>query len=134
VRACSAHIYVYMRTGGKLSRLGSSIVTMVEASQSLMRKDPTPTYRTNPAVRRPLPESKMRAVLMVVTNILREHSLQMALIHRDNVVQQVSSAAFDPTLRHTVLRRISAPVQRKSRLNMPKSYNRSTIGNIVVSC
>jgi hypothetical protein len=107
---------------------------MVEASQSLMRKDPTPTYRTNPAVRRPLPESKMRAVLMVVTNILREHSLQMALIHRDNVVQQVSSAAFDPTLRHTVLRRISAPIQRKSRLNMPKSYNRSTIGNIVVSC
>jgi len=94
---------MYMRTGGKLSRLGSSIITMVEASQSLMRKDPTPTYRTNPAVRRPLPESKMRAVLMVVTNILREHSLQMALIHRDNVVQQVSSAAFDPTLRHTVL-------------------------------
>ena len=33
------------------------------------------------------PESKMRAVLMVVTNILREQSLQMAFIHRDNVVQ-----------------------------------------------
>jgi hypothetical protein len=27
----------------------------------------------------------------------------MAFIHRDNVIQQVSSAAFDPTLRHTVL-------------------------------
>ncbi len=27
----------------------------------------------------------------------------MAFIHRDNVVQQVSSAAFDPTLGHTVL-------------------------------
>ncbi len=40
----------------------------------------------------------MRAVLMVVTNILRQQSLQM-----DNVVQQVSSPAFDPTLRHTVL-------------------------------
>src|ERR1700730_13576901 len=36
-------------------------------------------------------------------NIFREQSLQMAFIHRDNVVQQVSSAAFDPTLRHTVL-------------------------------
>ena len=45
----------------------------------------------------------MRAVLMVVVNILREQSLEMAFIHRDNVVQQVSSATFDPTLRHTVL-------------------------------
>ncbi len=27
----------------------------------------------------------------------------MAFIHRDNVVQQISSAAFDPTLSHTVL-------------------------------
>ena len=41
----------------------------------------------------------MRAVLMVVTNILGEQSLQMAFIHRDNVVQQVVSATFDPTLR-----------------------------------
>src|SRR5258708_37378732 len=40
---------------------------------------------------------------MVVTNILREQSLQMAFLHRDNVPQQVSSAAFDPALRHTVL-------------------------------
>src|SRR5260221_12739233 len=38
----------------------------------------------------------MRAILMVVANILREQSLEMAVIHRDNVVQQVSSAAFDP--------------------------------------
>jgi hypothetical protein len=45
----------------------------------------------------------MRAVLMVVANVRREQSLEMAFIHRDNVVRQVSSAAFDPTLRHTVL-------------------------------
>jgi hypothetical protein len=46
----------------------------------------------------------MRAVLMVVANILREQSLEMAF-HRDNVVQQVSSAAFDPTLRYAILPR-----------------------------
>jgi len=71
---------------------------------SFLRNDLTRSYRTNSAVRRPLPESEMRAVLMVVTNILREQSLQMAFIHRDNVVQQISSAAFDPTLRYAVLR------------------------------
>src|SRR5258706_2661794 len=75
----------------------------MQASQSLLRKDPTWGYRTNSAVRRSLPESEMRAVLMLVANILREQSLEMPFIHRDNVVQQVSSAAFDPTLRHTVL-------------------------------
>src|SRR5260221_6788720 len=37
----------------------------------------------------------MRAILMVVANILREQSLDMAFIHGDNVVQQVSSAASD---------------------------------------
>jgi hypothetical protein len=60
-------------------------------------------YRTNSAVRRSLPESEVRAVLMVVANILREQSLEMAFIHRDTVVQEVSSASFGPTLRHTVL-------------------------------
>jgi hypothetical protein len=44
----------------------------------------------------------MRAVLMMVTNILAEQSLQMAFIQRNNVVQQVSSAASHPTLRHTI--------------------------------
>jgi hypothetical protein len=77
---------------------------MVEASESLLRTDLTPSYRANPAVRRPLPESKMKmcAVFMVVTNILREQSLQMAFVHRDDVVQQVCWAASDQTLRHTV--------------------------------
>ena len=48
-------------------------------------KDPTGSYGTNPAVRCPLFNPEMRAVLMMVTNILGEQSLQMAFIHRDNV-------------------------------------------------
>src|ERR1700674_3727815 len=54
-------------------------------------------------VRRSLPQSEMRAVLVVVADVFREQPPQMRFIHRDNMVQQVSSAAFDPTLRHTVL-------------------------------
>jgi hypothetical protein len=45
----------------------------------------------------------MRAVLVVITDVFREQPFQMAFIHGDNMVQQVSSATFDPTLRHTVL-------------------------------
>jgi hypothetical protein len=44
----------------------------------------------------------MRAVNMMVSNVLGEQSLQMPFIHRNNVVQQVLSATFDPTLRYTV--------------------------------
>jgi len=45
----------------------------------------------------------MRAVLVVITDVFRKQAFQMAFIHGDNMVQQVSSATFDPTLRHTVL-------------------------------
>jgi hypothetical protein len=65
---------VYVRIEKELSGLGRSIVTMVQPAESLLRKNPTRSYGTNPAVRCPLPKSEMRAVLMVVTNILGEQS------------------------------------------------------------
>jgi hypothetical protein len=43
---------------------------MVQPAESLLRKDLTRSYRTNPAVRCPLLKSEMRTVLMMVTNIL----------------------------------------------------------------
>ncbi len=45
----------------------------------------------------------MRAVLVIVADVFREQSFQVAFIHGDNVIQQVPSAAFDPTLRDAVL-------------------------------
>ena len=76
---------------------------MMQPAQSILRKNAPRGGGANSVVRGSLPQPKMRAVLMVVTNILGEQSLQMAFIHRDNVVQQVLSATFDPTLRYTVL-------------------------------
>ena len=76
---------------------------MVQPAESLLRKDPTPSYGTNPAVRCPLLKPEMRAVLMMVMNIRREQSLQMAFIQRNHVVQQVSSAASHPPLRDAIL-------------------------------
>jgi hypothetical protein len=59
--------------------LGRSIVTMVRSAESFLRKDPTQSCGANPSVRPRLLKSAMRAVLMMVTNILGEQSLQMAL-------------------------------------------------------
>ena len=78
---------------------------MVQPADSLLSKDPTRSYRTNPAVRRPLLKSEMRSVLMMVMNVLREQSLQMAFIQCNDVVQEVSSAASHPALRDAILPR-----------------------------
>ena len=80
---------------------------MVQPADSLLSKDPTQSYRTSPAVWRPLLKSEMRSVLMMVKNILGKQSLQMAFIQRNNVVQQVSSAASHPALRDAILPRRS---------------------------
>jgi len=40
----------------------------------------------------------MGAVLVVIGNILREQTLQMALIQGDHVVEQVMPTALDPPL------------------------------------
>jgi len=76
---------------------------MVQSAESFLRKDPTRISGTNPAVRCPLLKSEVRAVFMMVTNILGEQPLQMAFIQRNNVVQEVSSAAPHPPLRDAIL-------------------------------
>ena len=45
----------------------------------------------------------MRMVLVVVADVFREQPFPMAFIHRDRMIPQVSSAAFDPTPRDTAL-------------------------------
>ena len=45
----------------------------------------------------------MRAVFVVVADVFREQTFQMAFVHRDDVIQQISSAALDPTLRDSIL-------------------------------
>jgi hypothetical protein len=45
----------------------------------------------------------MRAVLVVIANIVEEKSPQKDFVHRNNLIQQLSSTAFDPALRHPVL-------------------------------
>ena len=92
---------------------------MVQPADSLLRKDPTRSHGTNPAVRCSLLKSEMRAVLMMVTNILGEQSLQMAFIQRNNVVQHVSSTASHPPPLPTALK--LRDLQSRGRQKEPKS-------------
>jgi hypothetical protein len=45
----------------------------------------------------------MRSVFVVVANVFREQAFQMALIHRDGVIQQIAPAALNPSLCDSVL-------------------------------
>src|SRR5258707_11250029 len=47
----------------------------------------------------------MRPVFVVVADVFREQTFQMVLIQGNDVIQQISSPAFNPTLRYTILRR-----------------------------
>ncbi len=94
-----------MQFSSETRGLGSSIVTMMQSAESLVRSHSARPCRTSPAVRCLLPQSEVCAVFVVVANIVREQSFQMALVHRNDVVQQIMAAAFDPTLCHAVLPR-----------------------------
>jgi hypothetical protein len=59
------------------------------------------------AVRRFLPQAEMRAILMVVADVFREQPSEMAFIEGNDVIQQVTPAAFHPMLRYTILPRAS---------------------------
>ena len=50
-------------------------------------------------------QPQMRPILVTIADILSHQPLQMPLIEHDHVVQQVATAAPDPTLRDTVLPR-----------------------------
>jgi hypothetical protein len=52
-----------------------------------------------------LPESKVRAVFVVVGNVLAKHSFQVAFVDGNDVIQEVTAAAAHPALRNTVLPR-----------------------------
>jgi hypothetical protein len=100
----------------------------MQAAESLLRKHPTRSYGSNPAVRCSLPGSEIRAVVMIVVDIISEQPFQMALIHRGDVVQQISLTAFHPALRYTILPRTID--RTMSATSNPYFASRSKIRNL----
>ena len=61
----------------------------------------------NPAARQ---VGRTSMLFVIVRAIVGEKPLQMSLVQRDYVVEQVSSPAPDPALRHSILQRLSIDV------------------------
>src|SRR5271169_2774405 len=78
---------------------------MMQATKAVTRNDATRSHRANSAPRCFLPESKMRTVFVVVAHVFREQAFEMAFVHRDDLVQQITPAALDPSFRDSVLPR-----------------------------
>src|SRR5215470_16438493 len=66
---------------------------MMQPSQSLLSEDATEGWSATSTARRSLPQSKMRAILVIVANVFREQTFEMLLIHRNNVIQERPEAS-----------------------------------------
>jgi hypothetical protein len=60
---------------GKVFGLGDPIITMVQPTQSIMGKHATRGYAASSAPRRSLAQSKVRAVFVMVGDVLRKQPL-----------------------------------------------------------
>src|ERR1035441_10056002 len=81
----------------------SPVIAVMQPAHALLANHGTLFQRAYPASRRLLVQPEVCSVVVIVGNVLREESLQMSLIQRDYVVEQVAAAASDPTLGDTIL-------------------------------
>jgi hypothetical protein len=66
---------------------------MMRPAESILRKNAPRGCGANSVVGGSLPQPQMRAVFVVVVDVFRERTFQMTLIHHNDVIQQISSAA-----------------------------------------
>src|SRR5258708_3800298 len=78
---------------------------MVQAAHASPGDHLPAPYRGSPTPGCLLIQSEVRAVVVVVREVIGEESLQVSLVQRDDLVEQFASAASDPTLRDAVLPR-----------------------------
>ena len=68
----TGHTHI-LRMDGKVFGLGRPIITVVQPTQSIMGKHATRGYAASSVPRRSLAQSKMRAVLVMVGDVLALH-------------------------------------------------------------
>jgi hypothetical protein len=78
-------------------------VAVVQSTQPDLRNHSTPISGSNSASRSLLPEAEVSSVFVVVAEILKDDSPQMAFVEGNDVVQQVTPAAFHPSLGNSIL-------------------------------
>src|SRR5664279_4298330 len=81
----------------------SPVIAVMQPAHALLADHGTVVQRAYPASRRLLLQPEVGSVVVIIGNVLGEESLQMTLIQRDHVVEQVAAAASDPTLGDPIL-------------------------------
>jgi len=76
---------------------------MVQASESRPNGDATTRRVRNPATGSALVEAEVSAVVVVIVEVISKKSLQMSLVQRDDVIEQIASAASHPALSNSIL-------------------------------
>ena len=92
------------------SNSGSQIVPMMQTAQPRHCYDSATRLRVTrcrATGRRSLRQRKMRAVLVIITDVLVHEAFQMPFVENDHMVEQISAAVPDPSLRNAVLPRAS---------------------------
>src|SRR5664280_457904 len=76
----------------------SPVIAVMQPAHALLANHCTVFQRACPTSRRLLLQPEVGSVVVIIGNVLGDESLQMPLIQRDHVVEQVAAAASDPTL------------------------------------
>lgn len=75
----------------------------MQPAEARVRDDATRSHRSRSARGRSLAEPKMCPVLVIIADVLGQKPLQMLIVvDCDHMVEQVPSAALDPTLRNPI--------------------------------
>src|ERR1039458_1553954 len=80
---------------------------MMQTAESCLRDHPSTMHRPDSAARRFLAQPEMRPVLVIVADVFAEKAFQMPFVEHDHVVEQILPAAFNASLRNSVLPRTS---------------------------
>src|ERR1039457_5577214 len=81
----------------------SPVIAVMQPAHALLTNHCTVFPRACPASRRLFIQPEVGSVVVIIGNVLGEESLQMSLIQRDHVVEQVAAAASDPALGNPIL-------------------------------
>src|SRR5664279_894259 len=72
----------------------SPVIAVMQPAHALLANHCTVFQRACPTSRRLLLQPEVGSVVVIIGNVLGDESLQMALIQRDHVVEQVAAAAY----------------------------------------
>src|ERR1017187_4623012 len=100
----------------------SPVIGVMQRAHAPLANHCTLFPRACPTSRRLLIQPEVGSVVVIIGNVLRQKSLQMALIQRDHVVEQVAAAASDPTLGDPILP--GTPNRGTDRCHLQRAHRR----------